>query len=53
MSIDDVVRQIKPDYVAIVNPKCHGVPTLGTAEVSEYKVEFDDGDGIIMWVTIK
>lgn len=52
MTIDQIVKVVKPDYVAINNPREKGVPTLGTTEVEKVEIDFDKADGVCMYVTI-
>lgn len=52
-TIDELVKRVKPDYVAINNPKIKGVPTSGSTLVAHYEVEYDEGDGVMLWITIQ
>ncbi len=52
MTIDELVRAVKPDYVSVDNPKVSGVPTLGTAIVSKVTIDYDPTDGLMMYVRI-
>ena len=52
MTINELVKAVRPDYVSVDNPKVKGVPTSGTAEVASVKIDFDKVDGLMMYVTI-
>ena len=57
MTIDEIVARVKPDYVAVDNPKGNIIKgnqilTPGSAEVSSVKIDFDPADGICMYVRI-
>lgn len=51
MTIDEIVKRIRPTHVAVVNPKIKGVPTPGNTKVESFHLDFEDTD-ILMWVTI-
>lgn len=51
MTIDDVVKMVHPDYVAVNNPAVRGVRTPGTAVVVSFEVD-NDVDGVFLYVTI-
>lgn len=53
MTIDELVKKIKPDYVSVNNPKVQGEPTKGNAKVSSAHIDFDKADGIMLYVTIE
>ena len=52
MTIDDVVKIIRPDFVSVDNPRIKGIPTPGDTLVISYKVDLDT-DGIHLYVRIK
>lgn len=53
MTINELVAKFRPNYVAVNNPKIQGIPTLGTTLVDTYEVEYDESDGVMLWVNIK
>lgn len=52
-TIDELVDLFHPTHVAINNPITRGIPTPGDTLVSSFQVEYDEMDGLLLWVTIK
>lgn len=51
-TIDDLMDLFHPDYVSVDNPKMPGTVTPGNTFVRKFEVEYDEADGILLWVTI-
>ena len=52
LTINEVVKMVHPTSVAVNNPKIKGVPTRGDTLVSSFEVEYDEADGILLWIDI-
>lgn len=52
LTINEVVKMVNPTSVAVNNPKIKGVPTRGDALVYSFEVEYDEVDGVILWINI-
>lgn len=50
MTINELVKRVRPNYVSVDNAKG---TTPGTAEVASVHIDFDKADGIMMYVTIE
>ena len=51
-TIEELVDLFHPDYVGVNNPIEHGTYTPGNTNVRSFHVDYDDADGILLYVDI-
>lgn len=53
LTIEELVDLFHPDYVGVNNPAERGKKTPAETKVRSFQVDYDDADGVLLYVTIE